>query len=417
MHVILPTIGTSGDVFPYAGLGVSLKARGHRATLVTAENYRGVAEQNGLEFVPLVSAAEHDELFQHRDFWHPFKTVRLSAKWAMRLIERQHHVLLEVGREPETVFVTSPAIFAASVAAEKTGRPVANLILQPWMIPSSVSPPVMPFFKFPRWTPKSLVQLFWRALDATGDRLVGPDLNRLRAAQGLKPIRRIFSNWLSPQLIIAMFPEWYGPPASDWPAQVRLSGFPMFDGALFQIFPPTLREFLKSGEPPVAITFGTGMMHAGEVYKQAVEACRLLKIRAIVLTSHVENLAPCEQVHHCSFAPFRELFPSCAAVIHHGGVGTTAKALAAGIPQLILPYAFDQMDNATRVARLGAGEWLKPRKQHVKSIVAALRRILSPTVQKKCEGLAAKFGDDDGLENAAGFVEELYSRTANRMPA
>ena len=192
---------------------------------------------------------------------------------------------------------------------------------------------------------------------------MGEDLNRLRAAQGLKPIRRIFSNWLSPQLIIAMFPEWYGPPPPDWPKQVRLSGFPMFDGAMFQIFPPTLREFLKSGDPPVAITFGTGMMHAGEVYKQAVEACGLLKTRAIVLTPHIGNLAPCEQVHHCSFAPFRELFPSCAAVIHHGGVGTVAKALAAGTPQLILPYAFDQMDNATRVARLGAGEWLKLKKR------------------------------------------------------
>ena len=159
------------------------------------------------------------------------------------------------------------------------------------------------------------------------------------------------------------------------------------------------------------------MMHAGEVYKQAVEACGLLKTRAIVLTPHIGNLAPCEQVHHCSFAPFRELFPSCAAVIHHGGVGTVAKALAAGTPQLILPYAFDQMDNATRVARLGAGEWLKLKKRPVQSIAAALRRILAPDHADKCERLAAKFGNDDGLQSAAGFVEELYSRKTNQVPS
>src|SRR4051812_26584956 len=292
MHVILATIGTAGDVFPYAGLGVALKARGHSATLVTAENYRGVAEENGLDFSPLVSTEEHNELLHHPDFWHPFKTAQLSAKWAVRLLERQHHLFLEFGRQPDTLFVSSPAVFAASVAAEKTGRPITNLILQPWMLPSSVSPPVLPFITFPRWTPAAFMRLVWRGLDLMGDRLVTPDLNRLRAAQGLKPISRIFSNWLSRQLVIGMFPDWYGPPPSDWPKQVRLAGFPMFDGALFQVFPPALRVFLDQGEPPVVITLGTGMMHARKIYEQVLEACRAVKARAIVLTAHIDALQP-----------------------------------------------------------------------------------------------------------------------------
>jgi rhamnosyltransferase subunit B len=417
MHVILPTIGTSGDVFPYAGLGVALKARGHRASLVTAENYRGVAEQNGLGFVPLVSEAEHNELLHHPDFWHTFKTAQLSAKWAVRLMERQHYMLLELAREPDSMIVTSPAVFAASVAAEKARRPVTNLILQPWMIPSSICPPVLPFFKFPRWTPKALVQLFWRALDLMGDRLIGPDLNRLRKAQALKPIRRIFSNWLSPELVVGMFPEWYGPPASDWPKQVRLSGFPMFDGAMFQIFPPALRQFLEEGEPPVAITFGTGMMNVAKVYSETVEACRSLNMRAVVLTPHLEQLPQSNQVYHCAFAPFQELFPRCAAVIHHGGIGTVAKAFAAGIPQLILPFAFDQMDNATRVERLGAGVWLKPGKREAPIIAGKLRKILSPEPRRHCRGMAEKFDTGDGLQRAAELVEEFYAKSADEQRA
>jgi UDP:flavonoid glycosyltransferase YjiC (YdhE family) len=255
------------------------------------------------------------------------------------------------------------------------------------------------------------MRLVWRGLDLMGDRLVTPHLNRLRAAQGLKPMRRIFSNWLSRQLIIGMFPEWYGPPPSDWPKQVRLAGFPMFDGALFQVFPPALRAFLDQGEPPVVITLGTGMMHAQKVYEQVMEACKTLKVRAIVLTGHIEQIPESPQIHLCSFAPFQELFPKCMAVVHHGGVGTIAKALAAGIPQFILPFAFDQMDNATRVKRLGVGHWLKPKKRNTRSITEGLRKILSPAVRKQCETMAAKFGREDGLQKAADLVEELYSES------
>jgi UDP:flavonoid glycosyltransferase YjiC (YdhE family) len=155
-------------------------------------------------------------------------------------------------------------------------------------------------------------------------------------------------------------------------------------------------------------------MHAREVYDQVIEACQSLNIRTIVLTGHIDQLPSSPQVHHCSFAPFQELFPKCAAVVHHGGVGTVAKALAAGIPQLVLPFAFDQMDNATRVQRLGAGDWLKPRKRNTQSIAKALGAVLSSATRVRCEALAAKFGREDGLQKAAELVEELYFRTTQR---
>jgi UDP:flavonoid glycosyltransferase YjiC (YdhE family) len=100
------------------------------------------------------------------------------------------------------------------------------------------------------------------------------------------------------------------------------------------------------------------------------------------------------------------LFPRCAAVFHHGGVGTTARALAAGTPQLILPLAFDQMDNAARVRRLGAGQDLRSRSARPAEIARALVQITSPATQARCREIAGRFDGKDVLAEAAQRVEE-----------
>ena len=131
-----------------------------------------------------------------------------------------------------------------------------------------------------------------------------------------------------------------------------------------QGLPDDVREFLDAGPPPVAVTFGTGMMHARELFAEAVAACEQAGLRGMLLTRHPEQL-PARlptTVRQFAFAPFRELFPQCVAVVHHGGIGTTSQALAAGVPQLILPFAFDQPDNGVRVQELGVGAWFHPKR-------------------------------------------------------
>src|SRR5213075_3040591 len=98
--------------------------------------------------------------------------------------------------------------------------------------------------------------------------------------------------------------------------------------------------------------------------------------------------------HHCNYAPFKKLFPRCRAVVHHGGVGTTAQALAAGIPQLMLPMAWDQPDNAMRVRRMGAGEWLLPNSTAAR-IAGALAELMTPETRQRCRAVAARFGNGD----------------------
>ena len=408
MHTALVSIGTDGDIFPYVGLGVALRARGHRVTLVASGHYESLAQAHGFAFETLVSAKENHELFGHPDFWNPLKTAPLAARWGVRFIERQYHLLAKLVTA-DTVLVSNPGVLAAKLVQEKFGTPWANLILQPWMIPSSIAPPLMPGFVFLRHAPRPVWKLFLRGLDVMGDALMGREFNRVRAKFGLKPLRRILSHWLSRQLVIGMFPEWYGQPQADWPSQIRLTGFPMFDGGQNESLPPEVLDFCRAGTPPVAFTFGTGMAHSADLFRAALEACAILGARGIFLTKYRDQLPaslPASALH-CAFAPFQKLFPQCAAVVHHGGIGTVAKALATGTPQLIHPLCFDQIDNGARTKGLGAGDYLRSSRSTGKQIAAALAGVMTADTRARCRTLATRFDKTDSLETTATLIETL----------
>ena len=413
MHALLASVGTDGDVFPYFGLGARLRARGHRVTLATHEPYRAAAAEHGFAFLPLVSEGETRDFLSNPDIWHPLRGPRFLARWGAGMIGRQYAILAEAAGDRDAVLVASPGVVAARLVQEKLSRPLASIVLQPWMIPSVFAPPVMPAgLTLPRWAPRPLGRLYFRLLDAVGDALVGRSLNALRASLGMAPVRRLFQWWLSPQCVVGLFPNWYGPPQTDWPPQMRLAGFPLYDGRPRGGLSPELLEFCRAGAPPIAFTFGTGMMHGAPLFRAALSACRSLGARGLFLTKHARQAPPSLPpfVRHCEFAPFQELFPLCGAVVHHGGIGTTAQALAAGTPQLILPLAFDQMDNAVRVKRLGVGDWLDHRRRNGFHIAKALGRLRAPGPLERCRTRAMQFSDQDGLEIAAGWIEELASQ-------
>jgi UDP:flavonoid glycosyltransferase YjiC (YdhE family) len=356
----------------------------------------------------LVSAEENNELFGDPNFWNPLKTAPLMARWGVRFTPRQYDLLSKLIRN-DTVLVASPGVFAAALVHEIAGTPLVNLVLQPWMIPSSIAPPIMPGFMFLRRAPRPVWKVFWRTLDVVGEVLVGRKLNRIRMSLGLKPLRRIFQNWLSPQLVLGLFPEWYGPPQADWPQQIRLTGFPMFDGGPDDDLPPQLMEFCRAGSPPVAFTFGTGMAHPADLFRSALEACKILGVRGIFLTKYRDQLPDSlpPSVFYSAFAPFQKLFPHCAAVVHHGGIGTVAKAMAAGTPQLICPICFDQIDNGARTKELGAGDWIRSRHCDGKQMAGALIKLMTPENRSRCRAISARFENNRALDLASQYIERL----------
>lgn len=411
MDAIIVTLGTDGDVFPFAALGIKLRARGHRVFFVASAPYRYLAELHGFEYRELVSRAENDELFNNPDFWNPLKCAPLAARWGLRFVRRQYDLLAGL-LSPGSVLVANPGVLAAVMVHEKFGIPMASVLLQPGLIPSSIAPPVLPGLLFMRRAPQPLWKLFWRGFDGFGHLLVGRTLNPIRASVGLKPVRRLFLEWISPQLVLGMFPEWFGRPQADWPPQIKLFGFPEHDPGANSELPPEVEAFCGGGAPPMAFTFGTGMVHSAKLFRSAIEAAQVLGTRAIFLTKYRNQLPDAlpPGILHCAFAPFQKLFPHCAAIVHHAGVGTTAKAMAAGIPQLACPICFDQFDNAARIKELGVGDFVHASRLSGPRIARSISRMLTPTTKSRCEEIAQQFGARRALDAAADALEGLQAR-------
>ncbi len=283
MHAILASLGTDGDVLPFIGLGVALRARGHRVTVVASGDYKDLVASHWLEFRELVSAERMRDLLGTPDFWHPLKTARHTANWSRNIIEPHCRLLTELANESDSVLITNPSILGAGLVHEKFGRPLITVILQPWMIPSSSAPPFMPIPGLPLRSPRFLHAIFFRLIEFAADRLVGPELNRARRRLGLKPARRILHYWFSKQLVLGMFPDWYGPPQPDWPPQIKLTGFPRFDAALNRSLPPGLHEFLSKPKPTIVFTFGSGMMHGAQLFEIASRACEKLNAQGLFI--------------------------------------------------------------------------------------------------------------------------------------
>ncbi len=409
MHVLLATLGTDGDVIPYVGLGSILRSRGHRVTLGAPEPYRACAQQRELEFTPLVTTEAVREMLSNPDMWHPLRSGPMMAKWGSRFLATQYEDLARLA-DDDTVIVANPGVLSARLVRETRGCPLATLLLQPGLLPSIESPPQMPGgLTLPTWAPQFIGKLYWTGVDFAGVLMAAGTLNKLRAGLGLAPIRRLFKWWLSPQLVIGLFPAWYAPPPRDWPPQVRLVGFGQFDGGNSNELPADVRTFFEAGSPPIVFTMGTGMTHAAEFFRTAVRACELLGARGLLMTKFPEQLPPTlpDTIRHCAFAPFRALLPKCAAIVHHGGIGTTAAALSAGIPQLVLPLAWDQPDNAARVRALGAGTSLPKKRRSPEHLASALSGLMTEETRRQCRALADRCNEPDGLAVAADLVEQL----------
>jgi UDP:flavonoid glycosyltransferase YjiC (YdhE family) len=181
----------------------------------------------------------------------------------------------------------------------------------------------------------------------------------LRAEIGLPPTSE--GNPLvgshSPSLVLALFSELLAAKQPDWPSQARITGFPLFDEDGEADLSPELARFLEDGLAPIVFTLGmSAAVVAGDFYKHSVAAAHRLGRRAILVTGKNPRNLPASLpagMLACGYAPFSKLFPRAAAIVHHGGIGTTGFAMRAGRPMLVVPFSHDNPDNAERLARLG----------------------------------------------------------------
>lgn len=411
-HVILCTIGSSGDVHPFVGLGRVLAGRGYRVTIVTAGYFRGLVESAGLGFVDPLPEVDFREMIRNPRIWHRLHGPRTIVDLAVRpLLEPVYESVVESQTPGRTLVCGSSLAFGARVAQEAAGIPLVSVHLSPLIFRSDFDAPRLPALSVHRG-PAWWRRLQWFVIDAASDRMILPWLNAFRARHGLAPVRGVFRDWMhSPLRVLGMFPDWFAPPQSDWPAQVRLTGFPLYSEEGVVEPSDEARRFVERHKPLV-FTPGSGNVFGHGFFRAAAEACRRLGRPGLLLTRFPEQVPPelPADVRHFAFLPFTWLLSRSAALVHHGGIGSTSQALAAGIPQVIMPMGFDQFDNGDRVTRLGVGRMLSRGRFDGRRLAATLAPLLEESSSAvRCAAVAARLAARDGLEAAADQVEAAWN--------
>jgi len=395
--------GSEGDVNPLIWLAHGLKDRGHSPVLLLTPHYAHRAA--GLEWHPIGTEEDFLKLASDPDLWKPFKgTLRVAAAMTGSL-GAFRSAFCKLGKQFDLVVTTSFS-FAASCVAEAAGIPRLMLHLQPVCMRSVGDFPVMgDEFRFFLGAPDFVKRLLFQSTDLVLDHALLPPLNRFRKDLGLRPWRGFYREALmSGDGVGLLYPGWFAPPQPDWPPGVRQFGFPISSQPGREL-PSDLAAWLDAGEPPVVWTHGSANLHVGEFQGVAVAASAAAKARALLVSKVPPSTPLGPGVFHCSHVAFESLFPKCRAVVHHAGIGTVAKAFHAGIPQLAIPLAHDQFDNAARITRLGAG--LRCRKTR-RSATNALKHLLEAgrfheSVQR-CQALAKA---DQKLAELCDFSENL----------
>lgn len=412
MNILLAPVGSHGDVHPFVGVGLALQARGHAIALIANEAYRPLAEKHGFDFASVGTVEEFQRMTHDPMLWHPAKSLR--AVFNDDLV-RKYMPLTFAAIESQfvpgsTVLLAGSLNFAARIANEKLGIPFVTVHLQPISIHSVDAPPKFPsrmqMTYFPKWLRRAS---YWYAERHILDGYLAAPVNDFRKTVGLPPIRRVWGTWRhSPQRILGLFPKWFAT-APDWPAHMEQTGFVRYDGGEAKELPPEVERYLNEGEPPVVVSFGSAMRQGRPYFEAAAEACRRLNRRCLILAKGGEQIPPnlpsgCAQF---DYAPFSLVFPRAMAVIHHGGIGTTAQCLAAGVPQFVMPLAFDQPDNAYRVAQLGVAKSLLAAKFTADRATKVLRELLADAgVKPACERVKLRLADDP-LPRTCELVEGM----------
>jgi rhamnosyltransferase subunit B len=373
MHALLLPIGSTGDVLPFVAVGRALRARGHAVTVAANPHFAGLIERAGLGFAAVGDADEYDAMCGSPKLMDRVHGFRFVMDFVSTLI-RPIYELTAAHRS--SLVITHPLAFGARIAEERLGVRTATLLLSPAILRSADSL----LTRAVRWATDRLIV----------DRVVGPPLNAFRAAKGLPPIMHVLSHgWDSDHLHVALYPRWFAPPASDGPRRIVHAGFPLHDASAHDRTAGLDAPILD--ERPLVFTAGTGHRSARAFFAAAVDASVRLRRRAVLLTQHREQLPATlpRGVQHFAYLPLSRILPRASALAHHGGIGSAAAALSAGVPQLIVPFAHDQPDNAARLCRLGVASVVWPAHASGARMARRLRALLdSPSVARRCRTLA-----------------------------
>ena len=414
-RIVLTTWGSYGDINPYMGFALALKARGHDPVLAAPAYYRGLAERENIAFHAVRPDIDPGNSEIVARVMHPRRGPEVILRELMLPAVEEAFEDLEQAASGADLLISHPITFAAPVLAHKTGIPWVSCVLAPISFFSAHDFPVLPAALFLKrlerlgtWVAPLMYKLARRST-----RNWSAPVYRFRAKLGLpRGGNPIYEGQHSPRLVLALFPSVLAKPQPDWPANTRVTGRILFDAAHGTSLSPELEQFLADGPAPIVFTLGSSaVMAAGDFYEQSIAAVQQLGVRGVMLagTEGVARLTGknSKNVLIVDAAPHSQLFPRASAIVQQCGIGTLGQALSAGCPILAVPFAHDQPDNAYRIERLGVARVVYPPQYRAQRVAQELRRLLEePRFGQIAREVAAKVRAEDGANAACEAVEE-----------
>lgn len=423
-RIVITTFGSGGDLNPFIALGLELKTRGHQVLFAVEDNFRGAVEDAGFEARHLTGNVDEALAPYAKEMYgsaSPVASLKVIVNHYIVPTMRAKIEELKAVCEGVDLLVASIQQFAAFAASELTGIPLATVVLTPASLPSTYLEPQ----PLPVKLPDTLQRLSNKASWGLGLTIIrgiaDKPVNTIRAEYGLPPRRNLMNggNLSSRFTAVAVSPALVARPP-DWPEFVKVTGFCFWDTPSGWQESAELTAFLDGSKPVVAVSSGSmgpGVPKAFDrIFQASIAAIRQLGARALVIGAAPGSLPDPlpQEVMALPFAPFSQIYPRCAAVINHGGIGTVGQTLRAGVPMLVVPWGADQFYNAAQVRRIGAGLWLARKAYNQEKAANLLEKLLKdPSYKEHSQALAAQIAKENGIATLAQAIEELL---ATRKP-
>ncbi len=424
-RIVLTTFGSFGDIHPYMAIARELQQRGHHPVIATSELYREKMNAARLEFVPvrphIPPPQDQDPELMEKVMEPRTGSSFLLNEMLFPFVRGGYEDLLQAV-EGADLLLTHPISFAGPLVAQKTGIPWVSSVLAPVSFLSAYDPPVPPFWQWMRhmkiFRPRFVAALFKQLKKHYRYEPYAQFRNELGLPDRGSPV---FEGQHSPTLVLALFSKLFAQPQPDWPPQTRVTGFAFYDGRSEQEMPAELSRFLDQGPPPIVFTLGTSAVWvARDFYRESIAAAKMLGRRAVLLIgdqrNRLQESLPAEIIA-VDYAPFEALLERGCVMVHHGGVGTTSQGLRAGIPTLIVPFAFDQPDNAAHAEKLGTSRTLYRKHYFARRIARELDVLLTEQqYAEKAKKVGEHIRSERGASVACDLIEEVLINAATENP-
>jgi len=432
-RALILTYGSRGDVEPFIALAKGLQAAGNEVLLATASRFGGFVEGFGVPFFALpdesLAAIESpDGKLMLEGGGGMWRRILAGIRRSRRSGPINDALMRECWTAAESfapdVIVFHPKAFGAPHIAEALKVPAFLGLLQPMIVPTSAFPPL----GLPRLPLPALTRLSYRLVRLSFGLFRG-NVNRFRKdSLGLPPIRGggeavLFPRGRGSIPVLHGYSRHVLPPPPDWPDWAHVTGHWRLKKDRSYTLPTELADFLDRGPPPVFIGFGSmTSVDPTALGRLVTRALRRAGQRGIVARGWAGLEIGADETGRGDIlsippAPYDWLFPRMAAVVHHGGAGTTAEGFHAGVPSVVCPFFGDQPGWARLSVELGVGAAPVPRNELTEERLAdAIQEaVSSPSLRRNAAGLAARLNAEDGVQNAIRCIAEAF-RNPGRQP-